>query len=211
MKFSTVCTLIFLQAVQSKAPAKTNLRGSDLHVDIISDVSVDIIRRLEVDLTNATDDEVECHPYDLKWDELTSQQKDAARDLSYNRHKWDNDTLPDPSAIRHDYWIDAPSGETELTSRERNAAILLGYNEGSWEDFYVDYDWTELPVQRSDNENVKAAAKDLGFNKTTWDTNLTISTDYLDWANLTTPEQEAAMILGYDECTWDRETLDGTM
>lgn len=82
---------------------------------------------------------------------------------------------------------------------------------GSWEDFYVDYDWTELPVQRSDNENVKAAAKDLGFNKTTWDTNLTISTDYLDWANLTTPEQEAAMILGYDECTWDRETLDGTM
>lgn len=130
MKFSTVCTLIFLQAVQSKAPAKTNLRGSDLHVDIISDVSVDIIRRLEVDLTNATEDEVECHPYDLKWDELTSQQKDAARDLSYNRHKWDNDTLPDPSAIRHDYWIDAPSGETELTSRERNAAILLGYNEG---------------------------------------------------------------------------------
>ena len=82
---------------------------------------------------------------------------------------------------------------------------------GSWEDFYDDYDWSELPTQRSDNENVKAAAKDLGFTKTTWDTNLTVPTDYLDCANLTTSEQEAAMILGYDECTWDRETIDGAM
>ena len=133
MKLSIALTLIMLHvpAAQSKATAKSNLRGSDSHVDdIISDESVDIIRQLDVSLTNTTDEDVDCHPYDLKWDELTSQQKDAARDLSYNRHKWDNDTLPDPSAIRHDYWIDAPSGETELTNRERNAAILLGYNEG---------------------------------------------------------------------------------
>ena len=132
MKLSTACKFItiLLPAVQSKATAKSNLRGSDSHVDIISGDSVDIIRQLDVGLTNTTDEDVVCHPYDLKWDELTSQQKDAARDLSYNRHKWDNDTLPDPSAIRHDYWIDAPSGETELTNKERNAAILLGYNEG---------------------------------------------------------------------------------
>ena len=133
MKLSTACKfIIVLQAAQSKAAtAKSNLRGSDSNVDdIISDESVDIIRQLDVSLTNTTDEDVDCHPYDLKWDELTSQQKDAARDLSYNRHKWDNDTLPDPSAIRHDYWIDAPSGETELTNKERNAAILLGYNEG---------------------------------------------------------------------------------
>ena len=133
MKLATgVCTLIIiLPAAQSKATSKSNLRGSDfpaadLHVDNISDESVDIIRQL----TNTTDEDVDCHPYDLKWDELTSQQKDAARDLSYNRHKWDDDTALDPSAIRHDYWIDAPSGETELTNTERNAAILLGYNEG---------------------------------------------------------------------------------
>ena len=93
----------------------------------------------------------------------------------------------------------------------RALSISKTHFPGSWEDFYEDYDWSELPTQRSDNENVKAAAKDLGFTKTTWDTNLTVPTDYLDWANLTTSEQEAAMILGYDECTWDRETIDGAM
>jgi hypothetical protein len=90
----------------------------------------------------------------------------------------------------------------------------IGYTQslGSWEDFYSDYDWIELPTERSsDNENVKAAAKHLGFNKTTWDTNATVTTDFLDWVNLTTTEQEAAGVLGYDECLWDREILDSPM
>ena len=132
MKLSIACALIILHVhvAQSKATSKSNLRGSDLHVDILLDESVGVMRRLQVNLTNTTDEDIDCHPYDLKWDELSSQQKDAARDLSYNRNKWDNDTLPDPSAIRHDYWINAPSGETKLTNTERNAAILLGYNEG---------------------------------------------------------------------------------
>eukprot|EP00563_Minutocellus_polymorphus_P021152 CAMPEP_0197722526 /NCGR_PEP_ID=MMETSP1434-20131217/5189_1 /TAXON_ID=265543 /ORGANISM="Minutocellus polymorphus, Strain CCMP3303" /LENGTH=222 /DNA_ID=CAMNT_0043307693 /DNA_START=41 /DNA_END=709 /DNA_ORIENTATION=- len=207
-----IITITILQAAPlsvSKATAETNLRDSDLHVGIIPDDILGIVRELGVVPANTTDEEeVVCHPYDLKWDDLTSEQKDAARDLSYNVRKWGNDTLPDPSAIRHDYWIDAPSGETELTTTERTAAMLLGYTEGSWEDFYSDYDWIELPKERSsDDENVKAAAKHLGFNKTTWDTNATVPTDYLDWVNLTTTEQEAAVVLGYDECVWDRETL----
>jgi len=126
--FTTASFVIILQAVSlmTKATAETNLRGaSDLNIDIIPGDTLDIMRELEDSPTNTTDEEVICHPYDLKWDDLTSEQRDAARDLSFNSHKWDDDTLLDPSAIRHDYWIDAPSGETELTNTERTAAILL--------------------------------------------------------------------------------------
>ena len=82
---------------------------------------------------------------------------------------------------------------------------------GSWEEFYNDYDWDELPKERSsDEEDVKAAAKALGYNEDAWDDDEEVSTDSLAWANLTTTEQEAAAVMGYDECLWDREILDET-
>lgn len=87
------------------------------------------------------------------------------------------------------------------------------YNQflGSWEEFYNDYDWDELPKERSsDEEDVKAAAKALGYNEDAWDDDEEVSTDSLAWANLTTTEQEAAAVMGYDECLWDREILDET-
>ena len=70
---------------------------------------------------------------------------------------------------------------------------------GSWEEFYNDYDWSEL------NENVEDAVKALGYNIDTWDNDEDIHTVSLPWVNLTTTEQEAAAVLGYDNCTWDRE------
>mmetsp|Transcript_25761 Transcript_25761/g.52377 ORF Transcript_25761/g.52377 Transcript_25761/m.52377 type:complete len:194 (-) Transcript_25761:1482-2063(-) len=156
------------------------------------------------------DEPVPCHPYEYKWIALTSKQKDAARALGYNSRKWDNSSAPEPSAIRHDYWDNPPDGERGLTSVERSAATLLGYNEGSWEDLYENFDWVELPTGvpgRSDNENVKRAAKQLGFNRTTWDSNATSpTTGDLYWANLTETEKEAAEIIGYNECLWNRDT-----
>ena len=139
MKLSTTSFVIILQAVSlTKATAETNLRGaSDLNADITPDDTLDIMRELEDRSINTTDEEVICHPYDLQWDDLTSEQRVAARDLSFNSRKWDDDTLLDPSAIRHDYWIDAPSGETELTNTERTAAILLGYTEGKRPDIVL--------------------------------------------------------------------------
>ena len=111
MKLSTASFFIIFQAASSlsKATAETNLRG--------------VVRELEGD-----DGEI-CHPYDLDWDDLSSEQRDAAQDLSFNANKWDADK--DPSEIKNDYWIDAPDGETELTTTEREAAILLGWNEGN--------------------------------------------------------------------------------
>ena len=87
------------------------------------------------------------------------------------------------------------------------------YNQflGSWDDFYNDYDWDELPRERSsDEKDVKAAAKALGYNEGAWDNDKEVPTDSLPWANLTDTQQVAAAVLGYDECLWDRETLDET-
>lgn len=189
--------LAFLTNAIACVQAYESLRGSRLLVLL--------------DKTNVT--LVPCHPYELKWDELTTDQKDAARGLSFNKLRWDDDTgLPDPVEIRNDFWKDAPSGETELSARELENAMLLGYSEGSWEGHYEDYDWEELPKgkpERSDDKNVQDAAAILGYNSSLWDDNVTSSaTEDTAWVNLTETEKEAAGIFGYDECLWDRDDYD---
>lgn len=64
---------------------------------------------------------------------------------------------------------------------------------------YDDYDWKELP------EEVKAAAKVLGYNKKMWnkDEEPAVSDEY--WDDLTPEQQQAAATIGYTKETWDSE------
>jgi len=64
---------------------------------------------------------------------------------------------------------------------------------------YDDYDWNELP------ENVRDAAKKLGYDKKMWDNDGKPPADDKDWEELTPEEQEAAKVLGYDEAKWDAD------
>lgn len=64
---------------------------------------------------------------------------------------------------------------------------------------YDDYDWNELP------DDVKEAAKVLGYDKKIWDGDGKPPTDDKDWDELTKEQQEAAIVLGYDEDKWDAD------
>eukprot|EP00578_Thalassiosira_sp_NH16_P017070 CAMPEP_0181128794 /NCGR_PEP_ID=MMETSP1071-20121207/28964_1 /TAXON_ID=35127 /ORGANISM="Thalassiosira sp., Strain NH16" /LENGTH=77 /DNA_ID=CAMNT_0023214709 /DNA_START=251 /DNA_END=484 /DNA_ORIENTATION=+ len=64
---------------------------------------------------------------------------------------------------------------------------------------YEDYDWKEL-----DNE-VKTAAKKLGYTKKMWDADQ--EPDCCDeyWEDLDEDQRQAAAVLGYDKDSWDKE------
>ena len=64
---------------------------------------------------------------------------------------------------------------------------------------YEDYDWKELP------DEVKKAAKFLGYSKKMWNNDAEPPVSDKDWIDLTPEQQEAASVLGYTKETWDDE------
>lgn len=60
-----------------------------------------------------------------------------------------------------------------------------------------DYDWKELP------DNIKAAAKTLGFTKSIWDKDGKAPSEENEWEELTKEQQAAATTMGYTETTWN--------
>lgn len=62
---------------------------------------------------------------------------------------------------------------------------------------YQDYQWNELP------DNVKAAARVLGYNRFLWDHSSPCLAESKEWQGLTPEEQSAAHVLGYTQETWD--------
>eukprot|EP00574_Skeletonema_japonicum_P003105 CAMPEP_0201724906 /NCGR_PEP_ID=MMETSP0593-20130828/8478_1 /ASSEMBLY_ACC=CAM_ASM_000672 /TAXON_ID=267983 /ORGANISM="Skeletonema japonicum, Strain CCMP2506" /LENGTH=77 /DNA_ID=CAMNT_0048216211 /DNA_START=55 /DNA_END=288 /DNA_ORIENTATION=+ len=64
---------------------------------------------------------------------------------------------------------------------------------------YEDQDWKELP------EEVKAAAKKLGYNKKMWDGDKEPDACDEYWDDLDEDQRQAATVLGYNKDTWDKE------
>eukprot|EP00585_Thalassiosira_rotula_P013437 CAMPEP_0196130590 /NCGR_PEP_ID=MMETSP0910-20130528/915_1 /TAXON_ID=49265 /ORGANISM="Thalassiosira rotula, Strain GSO102" /LENGTH=75 /DNA_ID=CAMNT_0041389929 /DNA_START=70 /DNA_END=297 /DNA_ORIENTATION=+ len=64
---------------------------------------------------------------------------------------------------------------------------------------YEDEDWKDLP------DEVKEAAKKLGYTKKMWngDKEPDLCDEY--WDDLDEEHQAAAAVLGYDKETWDKE------
>ena len=50
---------------------------------------------------------------------------------------------------------------------------------------------------------MRQAAKTLGYTKKLWDKDEEPPTNDKDWEELTTEEQEAALVLGFTEDSWD--------
>ena len=66
---------------------------------------------------------------------------------------------------------------------------------------YDSYDWNELP------NDVKAAAKALGYTKKIWDGDESVpGLSDVDWDALSADKKKAAQTLGYTQATWDGST-----
>jgi hypothetical protein len=76
----------------------------------------------------------------MSWNELTPEMQDAASYIGYAKETWDiEEDVPD-AALSHN-----------ITSSNETASE------------YYEHSWTELP------QNVKAAAKTLGWSQSLWD------------------------------------------
>ena len=61
---------------------------------------------------------------------------------------------------------------------------------------WEDYRWAKLP------ENIKEAARLIGYQRSTWDNDFDIPLASTHWNDLTKNQTEAALLLGYDEDDW---------
>lgn len=147
------------------------------------------------------------------WRDLPPEIQGAYATLGWNETTWDEE-IPPPSEDMD--W-------NELSREMQEAAELIGYTQTSWneeeesmssgsifddnlnttnavmadEDYYENYDWNELP------QEVKAAARILGWDKELWDNDETVFSDKLFWDEMSVELQEAAATLGYDQISWD--------
>ncbi|KAL7447504.1 hypothetical protein ACHAXM_011416 [Skeletonema potamos] len=64
---------------------------------------------------------------------------------------------------------------------------------------YDNEDWKNLP------EEVKEAAKKLGYTKKMWDGDKEPACCDEYWDDLDEEQRQAAMVLGYDKGSWDKE------
>eukprot|EP00980_Cylindrotheca_fusiformis_P019009 scaffold6374_cov121-Cylindrotheca_fusiformis.AAC.10 len=138
------------------------------------------------------------------WKDLPLDAKKATKVLGYTASMWDDNK---ESPVCQKPW-------GKLSTAERTAAKILGYDETSWnpqtkaastslpvsssssQQFY-DFDWNDLP------EDVKEAARGLGYTPKSWDTNVEPKSCEKDWKDLSAVEQTLAKKLGYNQLTWD--------
>jgi len=145
--------------------------------------------------------------FKLHWENLTPEQVDAAKSLGYNHIKWERHKKIRVFANR---WENLPSDQ-------KNAAKILGYDKTTWnvtkqvydneqaelaatdhptEVFYFDVNWHRLP------EDVRDAAKFLGFDSGFWNDHKVPYDFSLSWEELSQDQKEAIETLGYTKETW---------
>lgn len=136
------------------------------------------------------------------WRDLPRDARNAALTLGYNQTNWDEDTrIP----------LDEKPWE-ELSRDQQRAAIILGYDSQTWNEnvdsdvsdgssCYFPFDhllWSELPP------NALRAAENLGYTPEIWDNDQDGPLDDHLWTDLTLVEQMAAVVLGFDERSWNQ-------
>jgi len=119
-----------------------------------------------------------------QWDKLTHIERAAAVALGYTGSMWDKGGKKHQPASASKYWA-------ELTSCGDNFARLRS-----------------IFTENMSNKGEQAAARVLGFTRTSWDNvsgqeKQPLST-FKKWAQLTVRERVAANVLGYSEDTWNR-------
>ena len=126
----------------------------------------------------------------LDWDELTKEQQRAAEGLGYDEELWDGTNSFETPTESTTLTTTAPVGALVMNAQEEGAIPTLPYEGQLWDDL-------PQPVQFS--------AQVLGFSQQRWDEGLPprLLTEFNpDWDELTTKQQQAAAVLGYDASTW---------
>ena len=153
------------------------------------------------------------------WDDLNASQQNAAMILGYTQVIWDKDGgVTSTSELDWD----------DLSDDQQDAATLLGWDQESWDadedydfdededddqdeddedwgdddDVWNNYSWAEL------NDAQRYAAKVLGYNQILWDIGAQTTTSELDWNDMTAEQEDAAMLLGWDEESWNADSSD---
>ena len=133
------------------------------------------------------------------WGDLPVDVQDAAVILGYNQSSWNHDDEVSTSFM---FW-------SQLTATQQAAASLMMYSKTSWNlevfplvtcELSESWMWADIP------DELKWAAKALGFNYVTWDTSdvaLWPASASSSWAALTESERDAAGYLGYDAYAWN--------
>ena len=126
--------------------------------------------------------------------DLPADKKEIAVNvLGYKANVWNSYKVP--KEYREVFWDDM-SAEDKIAFKE------LGYTRGSFEDFFEDYDFSELPP------DVKVAAITVGYKKSVWDNceeDVCADIDDKDWDEMTADEHAALGVLGYDCYFWHVE------
>ena len=114
--------------------------------------------------------------------------------------------IPDPIVEKHyqEFLRKLKTAKRYAQSLNTNISLqeaLDHTQSGKWQS-YESCDWEDLP------QNVKQAAKKLGYNKRNWDSDTDDTApacEDKDWVDLSKSERHAAKALGYDEKKWDAE------
>jgi len=139
----------------------------------------------------------------MNWDGLPQEIKDAMTVLGWSKSAWNNgESVSTESTM----W-------SELSSDQQNAAGLYGYNQQTWDvertddgqeeeeeltmADYENMNWNGLP------QEIKDAMTVLGWSKSAWNLGESVSTESMIWSELSSDQQNAAGLYGYDQQTWD--------
>jgi hypothetical protein len=97
--------------------------------------------------------------------------------------------------MREHYWKNADERIDEYI--ENLGAKTFSRNlQQTPEELYYDLDWECLPAE------IQAAYAVLSYDQNSWDNEIEVDTDTMDWAELTPEQQEAALFIGYTEFIW---------
>jgi signal recognition particle subunit SEC65 len=131
---------------------------------------------------------------DKDWNELTLKEREAALKLGYDKKKWKDESEGKELGCDENSRND---GGSDNNAADKSASKALSHPSSSklWDDF----DWDELP------DDIKKAARVLGFTAKIWDTNKEPKSSDKDWKELTAAEQEAAEKLGHNQLEWDSD------
>jgi len=83
--------------------------------------------------------------------------------------------------------------------RDADGAATKADVESGKKNGIVDEDWDDL------NDEQRAAATTLGYNKKSWDKDKSVPAEDKDWSELTSAEKGAARVLGYTQASWDAD------
>ena len=113
---------------------------------------------------NSWDSEATSSVEELPWGQLTTEQKDAARIIGYNRLSWnaakqEEQQQQETNIIDDTLWVDLPP-DIQL------ALMVLGHNQNSWDNEATssveELPWSQLTAQQ------KNAAMIMGFDEQSW-------------------------------------------